>query len=142
LTDEQKQSISNICVEFHTSVNKASVKFKQELGRYFYVTPISYMQLLSNLEKLLLRKQSEMINAIDKYENGVKKLEECSEAVEKTKQELEELKPVLDAKEKEAEEIIGDIKVETEEAEKTKIKVAHDEEITAEKAEAASKIQT
>mmetsp|Transcript_11421 Transcript_11421/g.9819 ORF Transcript_11421/g.9819 Transcript_11421/m.9819 type:complete len:101 (-) Transcript_11421:2589-2891(-) len=100
------------------------------------------MQLLSNLEKLLLRKQSEMINAIDKYENGVKKLEECSEAVEKTKQELEELKPVLDAKEKEAEEIIGDIKVETEEAEKTKIKVAHDEEITAEKAEAASKIQT
>ena len=74
LEDEKKQAIANICVELHSSVNEASKRFKAELGRYYYVTPISYMQLLSNLERLIIQKQKEMLSAIAKYENGVKKI--------------------------------------------------------------------
>jgi len=141
LEENQKIAISNICVEFHTSVNQAAQRYQAELGRYYYVTPISYLQLLSNLERLLLFKQKEMWENIKKYENGVKKLEECAEAVERTKKELEVLKPILISKEKETEQIMQDITTETAEAEKTKVIVVKDEEETAKKAAIAGEIQ-
>lgn len=141
LTQEQKTSVSNICVEFHLSVNEASKRFKAELGRNFYVTPISYMQLLQNLERLLLKKQQDSLGLIKKYESGILKLEQCTEVVESTKLELEDLKPKLNAKEKETEDIIKDIEVETTEAEKTKIIVMADEEETSKKAASAGELQ-
>jgi len=141
LTEEQKVSVANICVEFHSSVNEASNRFKAELGRYFYVTPISYMQLLQNLERLLISKQQSSLGLIKKYENGIMKLEQCTEVVETTKLELEDLKPKLNAKEKETEEIIKDIEIETVEAEKTKVVVQADEEETSKKAASAGELQ-
>ena len=141
LSDDHKKAVANICVKFHTSVNEAAGRFKAELGRYFYVTPISYMQLLQNLERLLLKKQQDSLGLIKKYESGIMKLEQCTEVVDSTKLELEELKPKLNAKEKETEELIKDIEVETVGAEQTKVIVMADEAETSKKAASAEELQ-
>lgn len=141
LAPEKKAAIANTCVKFHTSVREASVRFQQQLGRYYYVTPISYMQLLSNLEKLLSRKQSEMLARIEKYKNGVQKLEDCGRIVDQKKIELEDLKPNLQVMTKQTEEIMAEVEVETAEAEKQRVIVEADEKVTKEKAEKAASIE-
>ena len=141
MDETKKLAISRICVLFHQSVEDASVRFKAELGRTYFITPISYMQLLGNIERLLIKKQTEIKNSISKYENGVTKLLECTDVVEKMREELDNLKPVLISKEKETEEIMKKVEVESTEAEKQKVLVQEDEEITEKKAEVARQIQ-
>lgn len=54
----------NVLVEMfknvHKSVEKISLKFKQELRRFNYVTPTSYLELLTMYRNILLDKRQEL----------------------------------------------------------------------------------
>merc|ERR1719171_1430106 len=48
-----KAGIVDICVDMQERVSKMSEKYVAEMGRHFYVTPTSYLQLISTFKALL-----------------------------------------------------------------------------------------
>ena len=44
-----------MCVEIHTSVQGMAKRFYEELRRYYYTTPTSYLELITLLRELWLR---------------------------------------------------------------------------------------
>ena len=82
-----------------------------------------------------------MLAKIEKYSNGVMKLQECGRIVDVKKLELEELKPNLVVMTKQTEEIMAEVEIETAEAEKQRAIIQEDEKITKEKAQQAATIE-
>jgi dynein heavy chain len=80
---------------FHSSTSESSVKFKNELGRIYYVTPTSYLELINTFKTLLADKRKEIMALKDRYGNGYDCLIDTEKNVTKMKQELEDLQPVL-----------------------------------------------
>lgn len=117
-----------------------TTRYLAETGKYYYVTPMSYMRLLKNFKTMHKLKVEELELKRDTYKNGVNKLNMCGEIVEKMKIELEALKPNLIIKTQETEEIMKKVEVETLEAEKTRVVVQSDEVETSKKKDIAEGI--
>lgn len=64
----------NICQEMHQTVVQESLRYKEEQGRYNYVTPTSYLELLSIFSKIFEMKKSELIQAKNRTKNGLDKV--------------------------------------------------------------------
>jgi dynein heavy chain, axonemal len=73
----------------HTSVIDTSLKMIEELKRYNYVTPINYLELVKGYKELLAEKRKEIGNLAMKLKNGLSKLDDTRESVEKISVELE-----------------------------------------------------
>jgi dynein heavy chain len=54
------QGVVDSCVFIHQSVERMSLRFYEELRRHNYVTPTSYLELLTTFAKLLDEKRSEI----------------------------------------------------------------------------------
>ena len=71
---EMSEDVRKSCVQmvqtFHTDTEKSSRKFLRQLKRHYYVTPTSYLELISTFKKLLAEKRSEIQNLKDRYANG------------------------------------------------------------------------
>jgi dynein heavy chain len=52
---------------FHTRGNALSAAFLQEQGRYVYVTPTSYLELLATYKDLLTLKRKEVDRVRNRY---------------------------------------------------------------------------
>jgi dynein heavy chain len=141
LGEERVKSITSIAVRFHQTVSVMTQVYLEELGKYYYVTPISYTTLLKNLQKILSSKRQELLDSLEKYKTGVTKLEECSNLVEKMKRDIEALQPILEAKTKESEETMKRVQVESQEADRQKTLIQADEIETKKKADIAGRIQ-
>ena len=50
------------------------LRFKNELGRYNYVTPTSYLELISSFKSLLGKKRGDIMKLKKRYEVGLEKL--------------------------------------------------------------------
>ncbi|GAX77074.1 hypothetical protein CEUSTIGMA_g4520.t1 [Chlamydomonas eustigma] len=96
LTSNQRTQIKAMCKMFHTSVAEASHTFLMENGRHNYVTPTSYLELISAFTTLLGKRRSEVKSSQSRYEVGLDKLAFTSQQVEVMRQELRALKPVLE----------------------------------------------
>jgi dynein heavy chain len=59
---------------FHTGTEKGSQKFRSELGRIYYVTPTSYLELIQTFRRLLDKKRTQIANLRDRYANGYQTL--------------------------------------------------------------------
>ncbi|UYV71126.1 DNAH7 [Cordylochernes scorpioides] len=46
-----------MCKKFHTATEVLSLKFRNELGRFNYVTPTSFLELIATFKVLLERKR-------------------------------------------------------------------------------------
>jgi dynein heavy chain len=55
---------------FHTDTAKSALKFKTQLKRHYYVTPTSYLELISTFKLLLANKRDEISQLKDRYSNG------------------------------------------------------------------------
>ena len=60
---------------------EASARFKAELGRQTYVTPTSYLELITLFQVLLAQKRAENGKAYGRYSTGLQKLQSSSEQV-------------------------------------------------------------
>jgi dynein heavy chain, axonemal len=58
----------------HSSAKIWSDRLKEELNRYFYVTPTSYIEFITTFKQLLNQKRKENKQLIFKYENGYSKI--------------------------------------------------------------------
>ena len=65
----------NVCVDIHQSVVEKSKQFKVELSRHNYVTPTSYLELLSTFAKLVRIKASELSTQRNRTKSGLDKVQ-------------------------------------------------------------------
>ncbi|XP_071558453.1 dynein axonemal heavy chain 1 [Temnothorax nylanderi] len=131
-SDKTLQSIVKICRYMHSSVIDASDRFLKELDRHNYVTPTSYMELLSSYRNLLKKKKDELSSSMIRLSTGLNKLANTEAEVKNIQEILKHMKPEL---EKTAEAVAGtiyEITRDTIEAEKTKT-VAMQQEAAASK---------
>ena len=70
-------------------------RFAHDLGRFTYITPTSYLTLISSFKELLCQKQKEISSAIKRYVQGLDQLEYFSETITKMQKDIEELQPQL-----------------------------------------------
>jgi dynein heavy chain len=62
------------CVFIHQSVERRSKRYYEELRRYNYVTPTSYLELLGTFIRLLGEKRAEINEGRRRLEVGLQKL--------------------------------------------------------------------
>ena len=112
----QIDGIVRICVDMQERVQKLSVKFREELRRYYYVTPTSYLILIKTFSTFLDEKRKKNSKDIFKFDKGLVQLAKAASAVSELQDKLTELIPLV---KKQAEEAAEKQK----EIEKTKIVV-------------------
>lgn len=78
---ENKEGIINICVDMQERVSQLTHRYYQELKRYYYVTPTSYLILIKTFQNLLTTKKGEINLVIGKYEKGLSQLDHAAKQV-------------------------------------------------------------
>ena len=87
----------------HANVVVATAKMKKNLGRFNYVTPTSFLELVKGYRSLLGEKRGELLASAAKLRNGVTKLVEARDEVETMSAELEIKKVQVDKAKKDCE---------------------------------------
>jgi dynein heavy chain len=124
---------------FHTGTKQQAEKFRARLGRVYYVTPTSYLELIGTFKALLAAKRKEIMDLKDRYSNGYDCLVTTETQVNKLQEELIEMQPIIAEKKKDAEEQLKVVSVEVAKADEIRTKVAAeqaDAKVIADKAEA------
>lgn len=85
----------------HKSVERNSNAFLAELSRHNYVTPTSYLELLTMYKQILTNKKKEVGYQTNRLRVGLDKLESANKEVEEMKVQLKEMQPELEKKNKE-----------------------------------------
>ena len=96
LSDEIIPKIVNAFKYIHKRVEVESKLFSEEMRRHVYLTPTSYLELLSLYQKILKEKTKEFNNNIKRFENGLKVLNSANVEVDLMKKQIEEQQPQLD----------------------------------------------
>ena len=133
---DNREGIIKICVDMQERVSQLTQRYYQELKRYYYVTPTSYLVLIKTFQGLLGTKRKQVNTIIGKYEKGLSQLAHASNQVAILQVELQDLIPKVVAKQKETAVMMVNIeKSKKQVQEKTK-------EVEAEEAVAKSKLET
>jgi len=81
LTDLERGATVPICKHFHQSTRELSERFFNERSRHNYVTPTSYLELISSFKTLLGSKRGEVLKLKKRYEVGLEKLKFAADQV-------------------------------------------------------------
>jgi dynein heavy chain, axonemal len=109
--------------EIHQTVEVKTAEYLASLQRYNYVTPTSYLELLSTFKGTLSKKQTELAEQRSRYSNGCEKLSSTKKQVNTMQEELTALQPVLTKTQKEVDELMVVITKDRAEAAETKTAV-------------------
>ncbi|RXN25582.1 dynein heavy chain axonemal [Labeo rohita] len=134
-SEEMKQCFSEMCVEIHVSVTDMAERFYSELRRHYYTTPTSYLELINLYLSMLGEKRQQLQAARDRVKNGLTKLLETNELVDKMKQDLSALEPVLAQKSIDVSALMEKLAVDQENADQVRRVVKEDEALAKVKAE-------
>lgn len=129
------ESLSKMCVEIHTSVSVMAKRFYDELRRYYYTTPTSYLELINLYLKMLSEKKKEITTARQRVENGLKKLLQTNQVVDTMQVELKALEPELKKKSEDTARLMEKLAVDQEKADAVRKVVLEDEAVAKVKAE-------
>ena len=138
--DDQLDALVHMCVSIHQSTEKETVRYLNEQRRYNYVTPTSYLELLSTLITLQGEKREEIETMRKRLEIGLDKLLTTASQVEVMQKELTDLQPVLAKTQEEVSQMMEVISKDKAEADKTKEVVSKQEEEANEQAAEAKGI--
>eukprot|EP00803_Ostreobium_quekettii_P003694 evm.model.scf_198.7 EVM.evm.TU.scf_198.7 scf_198:70733-88803(+) len=95
MKDKEREKIMEMCKMFHQDIWTLSEEFRKETGRINYVTPTSYLELITMFQTLLGQKRAEVSQAKKRYGIGLEKLEFTERQVAIMQEELTALKPSL-----------------------------------------------
>ena len=118
----------------HQSVERATIDFLNTMRRRFYVTPTSYLELLSTYNKVLSEKRVEVGTLRDRLTIGVDKLMSTEKAVNELQATLTEMEPKLIQTQADVEVMIVQITKDKAEAAVTKKEVEVEEAAATKKA--------
>ncbi|XP_053624487.1 dynein axonemal heavy chain 6 isoform X1 [Plodia interpunctella] len=121
------QKISPLCVTMHSDVDLMTDRLYNEMRRYFYTTPSSYLALLTLYLDLLDKKQQQIIRGRDRISCGLQKLYETYEVVGVMEQQVRDMEPILARKAEEGIALVNRLKVEQKAADLVKQAVMKDE---------------
>ncbi|KAK9828903.1 hypothetical protein WJX72_002692 [[Myrmecia] bisecta] len=142
LEEATRTKLVALCQSFHRKMRDTSEQFRSEVGRHNYVTPTSYLELISMFQRLLGVKRTENSRALTRYTVGLDKLQSSADQVAGMQKELQELQPQLIKTVGEVEELMKRIdreKVEVVEPKAAAVKL--DEEAAQKQADAARSIK-
>lgn len=117
----------DMCMEFHTSTQNLSEEFYTRLNRQNYVTPTSYLELISTFQTLLEKKRTETSGAKQRYLTGLDQLKIAAEQIVVMQKNLEILQPQLKAINETVAIQLEKVAAESDEAAKTREIVKRDE---------------
>ncbi|XP_068166194.1 dynein axonemal heavy chain 12-like [Antennarius striatus] len=137
----ERQDVITICKTFHNSVKDLSDRALVELGRHNYVTPTSYLELIETFRQLLTQKRETIMNAQQRYKDGLEKLETTESMVTEMQQKLEKLQPELALSAIENSKISKRVEEDTVKVEAKRKVVSADEEVATKEANKASKLK-
>ena len=87
-----------LCIDFvrfiHQSVAQSTREY-EAVGRHNYVTPTSYLELLSTYRTVLMAKRKEIGQLKDRLQNGLDKLVSTAEMVTTLQAQILEMQPIL-----------------------------------------------
>ncbi|XP_025054886.1 dynein heavy chain 6, axonemal [Alligator sinensis] len=132
---EMKEKLSVMCVDIHMSVTEMADQYYAELRRRYYTTPTSYLELINLYLTMLTEKRKQLVSARDRVKNGLSKLLETNELVDKMKLDLSALEPVLKEKSVDVEALMEKLAVDQENADQVRRIVQEDEAVAKVKAE-------
>ncbi|VEL37622.1 unnamed protein product, partial [Protopolystoma xenopodis] len=141
MDDEACDSSIQLCKYFHTSTCTLSDRYRIEVGRYNYVTPTSYLELITTFMTLLEKKRTEVLSLKRRYEVGLAKLGNAAGEIAEMSQELQELQPRLVQASKEVDATMVTVELQSTEAAKQEKIVRADEAVAGEQARAAEAIK-
>jgi dynein heavy chain len=124
----------------HTSVEKQSERFWDELRRRVYTTPKSYLDLIKLYINTLAVKRKEDIANKDRLAMGLKKLQMTNQNIAELKEVLKVMQPQLEAKEKELAVILEKAKKEKAIADEEEARVSDEKEQVQKEADAANEL--
>ncbi|KAL6467190.1 hypothetical protein MHYP_G00249940 [Metynnis hypsauchen] len=134
-SEKMKHCFSEMCVEIHMSVTDMAERFYSELRRRYYTTPTSYLELINLYLSMLGQKRQQLEAARDRVKNGLTKLLETNELVDKMKIDLSALEPVLKQKSTDVNALMKKLAVDKEKADHVRRVVKEDEALAKVKAE-------
>ncbi|CEM36965.1 unnamed protein product, partial [Vitrella brassicaformis CCMP3155] len=142
MEEDVRKGCVSMCQVLHSGARGMADRFLAELKRYYYVTPTSYLELITTF-KTLLAEQREQVSAMkSRYEVGLDKLKTTENSVEGMQRELTDLQPILETKGQETAEMMKVVAAETDKTAEIKEVVAGEEAIASEAAEKANSIKT
>lgn len=128
-TEAVRESVEDMCMSIHVSVRQLADRFQAELGRHYYTTPTSYLELISTYKLLLAQKRLKVSKLQTRYEIGLDKVIQAERDVGVMQQELIDLEPKLKATTLEVEQTLKIVNTESQQAEKTRQAVKADEAV-------------
>ncbi|XP_049813740.1 dynein axonemal heavy chain 6 [Schistocerca nitens] len=134
-TEELIEKLSTMCVTIHESVAQMTVRFYNEMRRYYYTTPSSYLELLKLYLTMLQNKTDQLQKKHDRIANGLRKLYETNELIDRMKIELTAMEPELKQKSIDAVELMKHLVKEQAQADKVRKIVVADEAVVKVKAQ-------
>ena len=136
-----KSGLVDICVDMQERVSKLTIKYQQEMRRYYYITPTSYLELIYTFKRLLNTKRVDVLKLRQRYAGGLEKLLDTASKVSVMQKELEELQPKLVKAQAETKEMMKDLTVQQKEAQVIQVQCEKDEAACKEEREAAAGIK-
>ncbi|KAL4494234.1 hypothetical protein ABPG73_018753, partial [Tetrahymena malaccensis] len=115
-SESTRDGLIEIVVDMQTRISNMSIRYREELRKYYYVTPTSYLELLGTFERMLKERQTSIQNTISRYETGVLKIDTTEKDVNIMKKRLEELKPQLEIKTEENQKMLINLQKKQKEA--------------------------
>ncbi|XP_072136794.1 dynein axonemal heavy chain 1 isoform X1 [Mobula birostris] len=134
------KALVQMCVSIHQTVAIKSVQYMRELSRHNYITPKSYLDLLSLFSVLIGMKIQMLTTDKNRMKSGLDKLLRTAEDVAKMQEELESTRPLLEEAAQDTATTMEKIKVDTTIAEETRKAVSEEEAKASEKANIAQAI--
>ncbi|KAK8861158.1 hypothetical protein M9Y10_012853 [Tritrichomonas musculus] len=138
--DVSVDSVVSVCVKIHKSVESESDRFFRETKRFTACTPSRYFELIASFNRRLLQQQHETEMNIQKYSNGVDKINATRTQIEGLSQKLDRDIPMLTKKRGEVEEMLKNLQVKQGEVEVTRTEVKQQSEIAEVEAKEAAEI--
>ena len=97
-----KDGIVAICVDMQERVHQLSLKYRQEMRKYYYVTPTSYLILIKTFSTFIEEKRDKNNKEIYKFDRGLVQLGKAAGAVADLQAKLEDLIPLVKRQAEEA----------------------------------------
>lgn len=119
--------VVTLCKFTHRSVEKAADQYFQERRWRYYVTPTSFVELLSTQSRMMSSLAAKLASVKQRLVVGMEKLFQAESVVQKLQGELAEMKPRLIEKSQEVESMMVQIQIDKDAADKTRVVVSKEE---------------
>ncbi len=130
LDNATTHAIVDVCTYIHQNVAEQSEHFRTKLRRHNYVTPTSYLQLISLFSSLLRERRSDVDFTRSKLQGGLDTLADAKHTIELLERDLKEKQPKLAVRQSEVSQMRKEIEQDRHDVAETK-KVVERQEVEA-----------